>query len=62
MARWIAVTEADSNARTLINLDNVDAVQGRTIFFSGGGEDNYLVAREDFDDLIKLIVSAEVET
>ena len=59
MGRWITVTEADTSERTLVNLDNVEAVQGRTIFFTGGGEDNYLVVSESFDDLIKLIANAE---
>ena len=37
MARWISVTAEDTNKDTLINLDNVSAIQGRTIFFVGGG-------------------------
>lgn len=36
MARWIRVTATDNNEDTLVNLDNVSAIQGRTIFFSGG--------------------------
>ena len=59
MGRWITVTEADTSERTLVNLDNVDAVQGRTISFTGGGEDNYLVAREDFDEIAKRIMRGE---
>ena len=62
MGRWIIVTEADTSERTLVNLDNVDAVQGRTIFFTGGGEDNYLVAREDFDEIAKRIMREEQST
>ena len=62
MGRWITVTEADTSERTLVNLDNVDAVQGRTIFFTGGGEDNYLVEREDFDEITKRIIMEEWDT
>lgn len=62
MGRWITVTEADTSERTLVNLDNVDAVQGRTIFFTGGGEDNYPVAREDFDEIAKRIMREERNT
>ena len=43
MARWISVTQADGED-VLINLDNVAAVIGRTLFFVGGGDEDYLVA------------------
>ena len=59
MARWIRVTAADTNEDTLVNLDNVSAVQGRTIFFVGGDPDDYLVANESHTDLIVLIAKAE---
>jgi len=59
MARWIRVTAADTNEDTLINLDNVTAIQGRTIFFVGGDPDDYLVANESHTDLVVLIAKAE---
>ena len=59
MARWISVTQADIGEDTLINLDNVSAVQGRTIFFSGGDADDYLVAKESHTELVALIARAE---
>ena len=62
MGRWIVVHGRSSKKQTLINLDNVDAIQGSTISFTGGNNEDYLVVSESFDDLIKLIVSAEVET
>jgi len=62
MGRWIVVHGQSSRKQTLINLDNVDAIQGSTISFTGGNNEDYLVVSESFDDLIKLIVSAEVET
>lgn len=59
MARWISVTTTDTNEDTLVNLDNVSAIQGRTIFFVGGDPDDYLVANESHTDLIALIAQAE---
>ena len=59
MAIWISVTQADSGEDTLINLDNVSAIQGRTIFFSGGDADDYLVANESHTELTALIARAE---
>ena len=58
MARWISVTEADGED-VLINLDNVAAVIGRTLFFVGGGEEDYLVANESHTELTALIAKAE---
>ena len=58
MARWISVTEADGED-VLINLDNVAAVIGRTLFFVGGWEDDYLVANESHTELTALIARAE---
>ena len=58
MARWISVTEADGED-VLINLDNVEAVIGRTLFFVGGGEEDYLVANESHTELTALIAKAE---
>ena len=46
MSRWISVTATETGEDTLINLDNVSAIQGRTIFFVGGDADDYLVANE----------------
>ncbi len=62
MGRWIIVHARWKGERTLINLDNVDTIQGQTICFTGGDDKNHLLVSESFDDLIKLIVSAEVET
>lgn len=62
MSRWISVTATETGEDTLVNLDNVAAVQGRTIFFTGGGEDNCLVAREDFDEIAKRIMREERNT
>ena len=59
MARWISVTATDTNEDTLTNLDNVSAVQGRTIFFSGGDAEDYLVAKESHTELTALIAQAE---
>ena len=59
MSRWISVTAADTNEDTLINLDNVSAIQGRTIFFVGGDTDDYLVTKESHTELIALIARAE---
>ena len=58
MARWISVTATDTNEDTLINLDNVSAIQGRTIFFVGGGAQ---VAHESHTALTALIARAEAE-
>lgn len=58
MARWISVTQADGEDM-LINLDNVAAVIGRTLFFVGGGEEDYLVANESHTELTALIAQAE---
>ena len=58
MARWISVTEADGED-VLINLDNVAAVIGRTLFFVGGGEEDYLVVNESHTELTALIAKAE---
>ena len=59
MARWISVTAEDTNKDTLINLDNVSAIQGRTIFFVGGDAEDYLVANESHTELTALIAKAE---
>ena len=59
MARWIRVTATDNNEDTLINLDNVSAIQGRTIFFVGGDAEDYLVANESHTELTALIARAE---
>ena len=58
MARWISVTQADGED-VLISLDNVAAVIGRTLFFVGGGEEDYLVASESHTELTALIARAE---
>ena len=58
MARWISVTQADGED-VLINLDNVAAVIGRTLFFVGGGNEDYLVANESHTELTALIARAE---
>ena len=58
MAGWISVTEADGED-VLINLDNVTAVIGRTLFFVGGSEEDYLVANESHTELTALIARAE---
>ena len=60
MARWISVTQADGED-VLINLDNVTAVIGRTLFFVGGSEEDYLVASESHTELTALIARAEEE-
>lgn len=59
MGRWIIVHARGKGERTLINLDNVDTIQGQTICFTGGDDENYLLVSESFDDLIKLIANAE---
>ena len=61
MARWISVTAAETNEDTLVNLDNVSAIQGRTIFFVGGDAEDYLVANESHTELTALIARAEEE-
>ena len=58
MARWISVTQADGED-VLINLDNVAAVIGRTLFFVGGSEEDYLVVSESHTELTALIAQAE---
>ena len=58
MARWISVTQEDGED-VLINLDNVTAVIGRTLFFVGGNEEDYLVANESHTELTALIAQAE---
>ena len=58
MARWISVTQADGED-VLINLDNVSAIQGRTIFFNGGDPDDYLVAKETHTEIAARIAQAE---
>ena len=45
----------------LVNLDNVAAVIGRTLFFVGGSEDDYMVANESHTELTALIARAEEE-
>ena len=59
MGRWISVTATDTNEDTLINLDNVSAIQGRTIFFSGGDAEDYLVTRETHTEIAARIAQAE---
>ena len=59
MARWISVTATDTNEDTLINLDNVSAIQGRTIFFVGDGADDYLVVKESYTEIAARIARAE---
>ena len=61
MARWISVTHGDEGEEhdVLINLDNVTAVIGRTIYFAGGNDEDYLVANESHTDLVVLIAMAE---
>lgn len=59
MSRWISVTATETGEDTLVNLDNVAAVQGRTIFFVCGGTDDYLVAKESHTELTALIARAE---
>ena len=58
MARWISVTQADGEDM-LINLDNVTAVIGRTLYFVGGNDEDYLVANESHTELTALIARAE---
>jgi hypothetical protein len=58
MARWISVTQADGED-VLINLDNVTAVIGRTLFFVGGSEEDYLVAKESHTEMTARIAQAE---
>lgn len=59
MARWISVTATDTNEDTLINLDNVTAVIGRTLYFVGGSDEDYLTVRESHTELTALIAQAE---
>ena len=59
MARWISVTQADGED-ILVNLDNVTAVIGRTLYFVGGNDEDYLVANESHTELTALIARAEV--
>ena len=58
MARWISVTQADGED-VLINLDNVTAVIGRTLYFVGGSDEDYLTVRESHTELTALIAQAE---
>ena len=58
MARWISVTQAGGED-VLINLDNVAAVIGRTLFFVGGGDEDYLVAKESHTEIVARIAQAE---
>ena len=58
MARWISVTEADGED-VLINLDNVTAVIGRTLYFVGGNDEDYLTVRESHTEIVALIAKAE---
>lgn len=61
MARWISVTHGDEGEThdVLINLDNVTAVIGRTLYFVGGSDEDYLIVRESHTELIALIAKAE---
>ena len=59
MARWISVTATDTNEDTLINLDNVSAIQGRTIFFVCGDAEDYLVVKESHTEIVARIAQAE---
>ena len=59
MARWISVTATDNNEDTLINLDNVMAVIGRTLYFVGGSDEDYLTVRESHTEIVALIAKAE---
>ena len=61
MARWISVTHGDEGEEhdVLINLDNVTAVIGRTLYFVGGNDEDYLIANESHTELIALIARAE---
>ena len=58
MARWISVTQADGED-VLINLDNVAAVIGRTLYFVGGNDEDYLTVGESHTELTALIAKAE---
>ena len=58
MARWISVTQEDGED-ILVNLDNVTAVIGRTLFFVGGNDEDYLVANESHTELTALIAQTE---
>ena len=61
MARWISVTHGDESEEhdVLINLDNVAAVIGRTLYFVGGSDEDYLTVRESHTELTALIAQAE---
>ncbi len=61
MGRWIIVHGQTDGERILVNLDNVDTVQGQTIFFVGDDED-YLVVSESFDEIVKCIMWEERNT
>lgn len=58
MSRWIAVTQTGGED-VLINLDNVTAVIGRTLYFVGGNDEDYLTVRESHTELTALIAQAE---
>lgn len=58
MGRWILVHGLTDGERILVNLDNVDTVQGQTIFFVGDDED-YLAVSESFGEIVKRIMREE---
>ena len=61
MSRWIIVTHGDDDEihDVLINLDNVTAVIGRTLYFAGGNNEDYLTVRESHIEIAALIARAE---